>query len=189
MGLLYILPCSEKEIDRIKGDGNSITLKSYGLPSIFWFYLLGIFFIIGMMFFGIYDPIMKLAGSEDILNVSLAYLVLGTLILTPFSLLLFFLYEKRISKNGLNLTIGHYFLGLKVKSSTYNLKDKNSLSVTHFLTSPNLARLKKEPSMRAFENQGYWELYAELKDGKLILIDRNNRKADLVKISKILSNY
>ena len=189
MGLLYILPVSEKEKDRIIGVGDSITLKSYGLPSIFWLYFLGIFFILGLMWFAIFDPIMTLAKTEDPLNLFLAYLVLGTLILTPAILLFFFLYEKRVLKKGKNLTLGHYLLGIRLKSNTHLLKEIDSFTVNHFLTSPNLARLKKNPSMRAFENQGYWELNAELENGKSIIVDRNNRKADLVKISKILANY
>jgi hypothetical protein len=189
MGLLYILPVSEKEKDRISGDGNSITLKSYGLPSIFWLYLLGIFFIIGLMWFAIYNPVITLVKTGDPLNIFLSYLVLGTLIITPLTLLFFLLYEKRISKKGKDLTLGHYFLGLKLKSKTLHLKERDSFSVNHFLTSPNLARLKKDPSMRAFENQGYWELFAELNNGKIIAIDRNNRKADLIKISQLLASY
>lgn len=189
MGLLYILPVSENEKDRIQGDDNSITLKSYGLPSIFWLYLLGIFFIIGLMWFAIYDPILTLAKTDDALNIFLAYLVLGTLILTPAILLFFFLYEKRVFKKGKDLKLGHYILGIRLKSNTYLLEGRDSFTVNHFLTSPNLARMKKDPSMRAFENQGYWELYAELQNGKSIVVDRNNRKADLLKISKLLASY
>jgi len=189
MGLLYILPVSEKEKDRISGDRNSITLKSYGLPSIFWLYLLGIFFIIGLMGFAILDPILTLVKTGDPLNIFLSYLVLATLIATPTLLLFFLLYEKRIFKKDKTLTLGHYFLGLKLKAKTYHLDQKDSFTTNHFLTSPNMARIKKDISMRAFENQGYWELYAKLKNGKTIRIDRNNRKADLVKISKMLANY
>ncbi|RLA65858.1 MAG: hypothetical protein DRQ88_04255 [Epsilonproteobacteria bacterium] len=189
MGLLYILPVSKKEKDRINSDDNYITLKSYGLPPIFWLYLLGVLFIIGLMWFAIFDSIITLANTNDPLNVFLAYLVLGTLILTPTTLLFFFFYEKRVSKKEKTLTIGHYLLGLKLISKTYNLKEKDSFSVNHFLTSPNLARIKKDPSMRSFENHGYWELRAGLATEKNILVDRNNRKADLLKISQILSDY
>ena len=189
MGLLYILPVSEKEKDRISGDGKSITLMSYGLPRIFWFYLLGIMFIIGLMWFAIFDPIITLVKTGDPLNIFLSYLVLGTLILTPLMLLFFFLYEKRILKKGKDLTLGHYLLGLKLKSKTFQLKEKDSFTTSHFLNSPNLARIKKDPSMRAFENQGHWELYAKLQDGKDVLLDRTHRKADLQKISKMLACY
>jgi hypothetical protein len=47
MGLMYVFPVSEEETDFVKlelsptGKGSKITLKSYGLPYIFWGYALG----------------------------------------------------------------------------------------------------------------------------------------------------
>jgi hypothetical protein len=187
MGLLYVLPCSEKEQDHVKLEHNQITLKSYGLPQIWWFYLIAVLMVVSVMGVAVYAPIIKLLNSEDILNVALALLVSTTLVLTPLALIIFYFYGREITKKGHSLKVQHFIFGLRVKTNTYSLKGRDSFKICHFLSSPNLARIRKETSMRAFENQGYWELHAELEDGGEVLLDRNNRKADLVKIAKLLS--
>src|SRR5574343_248185 len=124
MGLLYIFPCSEQENDRIQisdGETRSITLKSYGLPRLFWIYLLCSLSIIFLMAVGVKDPMFKLFQSEDPLNKGLVILVLSTFILIPLSLLGFFLYEKRITKSNNKLTIGHYILGFRIRKRDYIL--------------------------------------------------------------------
>ena len=187
MGLLYLFPCKENENTTFEKD--FFVLKSYGLPPIFWLYFGGVLFIVSLMSFAIYNPALKLAKTGDPLNLSLVFLVLLVLVGTPISLLLFFLYEKRISKNGKQLHLSHCLLGIKIKNCSYVLKRKDSFKIQHFLSSPNIARMKKDPSTRAFENQGYWELHAELEDGRFILVDRNGRKADLKKMVTILSDH
>ena len=192
MGLLYILPCSEKETERIQisaGNTRSITLKSYGLPKIFWAYLLASLFIVALMAIAIKDPMIKLFNSEDLLNKWLVILVLTTLILIPLTLFAFFLYEKRITKSRNNLFVGHYFLSFPIRKKKYTLSPTNSFYISQFRGTPNIAREKNNPQMRAFENKGYFELFGCLENGKTLFLDRNNRKADLVKISNLLNSY
>jgi len=192
MGLLYIFPCSEEENDRIQishGDVRSITLKSYGLPRLFWIYLLCSLSIILLMAIGVKDPMLKLFQTEDPLNKGLVILVLSTFILIPLSLLGFFLYEKRITKSKNKLKIGHYILGFKIRKGDYILSNSEPFIISQFRGTPNIAREKGEPQMRAFENQGYFELFGGLENGERIFLDRNNRKADLVKISNLLNSY
>ncbi len=192
MGLLYIFPCSEEEKDRIefsKANVPSITLKSYGLPRIFWIYMLCILSFIFLMEIAIQDALIKLFQTGDSLNKGLVILVILTLILIPISLLIFFLYEKRISKIKNKLTVGHYLLGLKLKSKSYNLSPSDSFFITHFRGSPNIAREKNDPQLRAFENQGYFELFGVMENGDNFFLDRNNRKADLVKITNLLNSF
>jgi len=192
MGLLYIIPCSEKEREQVeitKGDNPSITLKSYGLPRIFWFYLLASFSIIFLMIIAIKEPLVKLFQTQDALNIGFVSLVLATLVIIPISLLAFFVYEKRITKGKNQLTIGHFLLGLNLKNRTYTLSNNEPFIISQFAGTPNIARERKDPKMRAFENQGYFELFGCEENGKQFLIDRNNRKADLVRISNLLKSY
>ena len=112
MGLLYIIPVSEEEkeqVEIIKGNNPSITLKSYGLPRIFWFYLLASFSIIFLMIIAIKEPLVKLFQTQDALNIGFVSLVLATLVIIPISLLAFFVYEKIITKANDRNTDMHNF--------------------------------------------------------------------------------
>lgn len=192
MGLLYIIPCSEEEKEQIqitKGDNPSITLKSYGLPRIFWLYFLCSCSIIFLMVIAVKAPMIKLFQTQDPLNIGFVSVVLATLVILPISLLAFFVYEKRITKERNHLTISHHVLGLKVKKKSYILSNNDPFFVSQFAGTPNIARENKDPKMRAFENQGYFELFGCLENGERFFLDRNNRKADLVRISNLLKSY
>ena len=69
------------------------------------------------------------------------------------------------------------------------LKEKDSFSVDHYLDSPNIARRNQEDSLRAFQNQGYFTLKANIEGKRPIVIDRHSRKADLKKIAQLLAQY
>lgn len=192
MGLLYIIPCSEEEKEQVeitKGNNPSITLKSYGLPRIFWLYLLSSFSIIFLMIIAVKEPLIKLFQTQDPLNIGFVLLVLATLVIIPIALLAFFVYEKRITKGNNQLTIAHYLLGLNLKKRTYILSNNEPFIISQFAGTPNIAKERKDPQMRAFENQGYFELFGCEENGKRFLLDRNNRKADLVRISNLLKSY
>ena len=192
MGLLYIIPCSEEEKEQIqitKGNNPSITLKSYGLPRIFWLYFLCSCSIIFLMVIAVKAPMIKLFQTQDPLNIGFVSLVLATLVIIPISLLAFFVYEKKITKGRNTLTIGHYVLSFKLIKKNYILSNNEPFFISQFAGTPNIAREKKDPKMRAFENQGYFELFGCLENGERIFLDRNNRKADLVRISNLLKSY
>ncbi len=189
MGLLYIFPVSEEEKDNILFSEESVTLKSYGLPRIFWLYFLCSMAIIFLMLIAVKEPLFKLYQSDDLLNKLLVIIVSSTIILIPIVILTFFLYEKRITKSKNSLSVGHYILGVRLWLKKYTLSPSEAFEINHFRGTPNIARSKKEPSMRAFENQGYFELFAVMENGEKIFLDRNNKKADLVRISNILNLY
>lgn len=141
------------------------------------------------MAIAIKEPMFKLFQSEDPLNKGLVILVLSTFILIPISLLAFFLYEKRITKVKNQLTVGHYILGFKLRKKNYTLSNKEPFLISQFRGTPNIAREKNDPKMRAFENQGYFELFGCLENGGRFFLDRNNRKADLIRITSLLNSY
>jgi hypothetical protein len=177
MGLMYIMPVSENEIDRIEiketQNGKSITLKSYGLPLIFWGYLAGILVILFAMGLAIKGPMTKMLSMDDPLNQALAWIVFATI----------------LTKSDKKLVITHRLFWVPIWKRSFELKEKDSLSVEHFMDSPNIAKIQGKQELRAFQNQGYYNLHALLSSNKFVLVDRHSRRADLNKLSEILSRY
>ena len=65
MGLMYVFPVGEDETDFVKKDHGTLTLKTYGLPYIFWFYALCTITMIFFMFLGVKEPVLKLVSMGD----------------------------------------------------------------------------------------------------------------------------
>lgn len=189
MGLLYPFPATEEEVDRIDQTESSITLKTYGLPIIFWGYLAAFLVVLGAMVLAIKAPLMTMLMSEDQINRMIAYVVLATLIIIPMGALLAFFYEKWLIKSSNTLVVQHRVFFLPLYKKTYKLDSKTPFIVDHFLDSPNIAKIEKDPKMRAFENQGHFLLRAHLENKKFIDLDRHSRKSDLIKIKELLSKY
>ena len=56
------------------------------------------------------------------------------------------------------------------------------------MDSPNVAKVQQDPTMKGFENKGYFHLFARTIKGNLTLVDRSSRKADLKKmVAEIIS--
>lgn len=193
MGLMYIMPVSEKEIDRVEitgtANGKSITLKSYGLPYIFWGYLAAVIAVLLAMGLAMKAPLLKMLTMSNPLDLILARVVLATFLAIPLTLVALLFYEKFITKEGNKLTITHRFFWLPVKKKTFDLKPGQNLFVDHFLDSPNMAKRENNKDYRAFQNHGYYKLQALLENEKMIFIDRHSRKADLTKMCEVLSRY
>lgn len=193
MGLLYIMPVSEDEIDRvevIESEGSKLVhVKSYGLPLIFWGYLLAILSVIFIMAIAIKGPLEAVLSGEDQINKILGYIVLSILFITPTALIAFFFYEKVISKSGKDLVITHKVFWLPVWKKNLILKDAQALTLEHFLDSPNMARIQNRDEMKGFANKGYFELFAILENQKLVRIDRSSQRYELTKLKDFLSKF
>lgn len=197
MGLMYIFPVTDNTIedDRIEIRDSKLILKTYGLPMIFWGYLVAIMFVMFMMWMASRAAIAKLLSyNEDPTLFFLGHLVQWTLILTPLILLAFFFYEKVLAKKGTQLVITHKIFFIPILKKTYTLSENDSISVNHFLASPNMAKLRasqglNDESLKHFENKGYFELCIKTDKKPSISIDRHSRKADLLKLKELLSRY
>ena len=197
MGLMYIFPVTDNtdEDDRTEIRDSKLILKTYGLPMIFWGYLVAIMFVMLMMWLASKAAIAKLLSyDEDPTLLFLGHLVQWSLILTPLVLLAFFFYEKVIAKKGVELVITHKIFFLPFYKKTYKLSSQDSLSVNHFMASPNMAKLRasqglSDESLKHFENKGYFELCIKTDKRPSISIDRHSRKADLIKLRDLLSRY
>lgn len=186
MGLLYVFPISEEETDFVIRKENSLTLKTYGLPYIFWIYALCIVMVVFFMFLAIKDPILKLVSLGDDTDVTLGYSLLGLVGLLPVLIFAFFFYEKRITKSGQVLGLEYRVFGLKVFSEKFLLEKEDQLEVSNFIDSPNVARMKNTPESTGFQNRGYFTLHLKQETGRRILIDRHNRKIDLEKLRDLI---
>ena len=200
MGLMYIFPVTDdaSEGDRIEIKDHQISLKTYGLPMIFWGYLAAALSVVLIMWLAGRATILKLLTyTDDPSMIFLGNLVKWTLILAPVIVLGFFFYEKIISKKENLVTITHKLFFIKVWKKTILLKDKSAINVRHFMDSPNMAKIRARqglPSiqameMKGFENKGYFELNVETPNNKSVTIDRHSRKSDLVKMKDLLSKY
>ena len=184
-----MFPVSEEETDRVKIQEGAITIKSYGLPMIFWGYLLAILVVIGAMYLAVDSAIVKLIETGDQVNVILAYSVLGIIIGLPLTLLALYFYEKSITKKGSAITVIHKIFWIPVMKKKIELSDKDSIELHHFMDSPNVAKMRAQPELKGFENKGYFELFATNSAGKAIFVDRHSRKADIIKIRDLLRKY
>ena len=192
MGLMYVFPVSEEETDFVKlelsptGKGSKITLKSYGLPYIFWGYALGAMMMVAFMFLAVREPILKLISLGDEVDVLLGYSLFGFLALIPICTFAFFFYEKRIIKEGTQIKMIYRLYGIPVFTETFQLNDHADFSVEHFMDSPNVARMKGGEEAAGFQNKGYFILWMKTADGKKIILDRHSRKADVDKLLALL---
>lgn len=186
MGLIYVFPVSAEETDFVDRTNEEITLKSYGLPYVFWIYAVCVILVVGIMFFAIKAPVLKLVALGDETDALLGYSLLSMIALSPVAIMAFFFYEKRIIRRGANLFLEHRVFGLRLLRESYELQSNDELSVEPFLDSPNVARMNRTVENAGFQNKGYFVLY--LKQGeKKIAIDRHSRKVDLEKLRTLLT--
>ncbi len=189
---MYLFPTedSNEEINggRVQIKETTLTLKSYGLPMIFWAYLVAILIVIGAMALVGNSIIRTMLNYDDFTLNFLAYLVISTLIIIPLVLVSFYFYEKHLVKKENEITIIHKLFFIPIFSKTIKLDQKNAFIIEHFLDSPNIAKKQNKSELRGFENKGYFELKAITNNVK-ITIDRCSRKADLEKIQGLLSKY
>lgn len=192
MGLMYLLPTEDSALEieggRVEIKDRALTLKSYGLPMIFWGYLAAILIVVGAMALVSQSIIHKMLTYNDPSLTLLAYLVQTTFILGPIILLGFYFYEKHLIKKEHELIIIHRIFFIPVIKKKMQLDAQDSFAIDHFMDSPNVAKMQNKDELRGFENKGYFELKA-IVNGKKIVIDRSSRKADLIKIKELLSRY
>lgn len=185
MGLLYILPISEDEVDRVRILDNGIVLKSYGLPLLFWGYLAGALAVVFAMGIAIKHPLEALYHTQDPLNQALALSCAAVLLGTPLAFLSLFFYEYQLIKRPGKITKAHTLLGLPFFKKTLLHNDQHPLEIIHFMDSPNVAKLHGDSDLRGFQNKGHFLLVSQQGD-KHIIIDRSSKKADLIKLKKLL---
>lgn len=186
MGLLYPFPVSVKESDHVKIHDQTLILRSYGLPLLFWGYLAAILSLLFIMYLAIQDPLAKLRKIEDAINMALVYSVIACFVLIPFSLLAFFFYEKILMKRRNSFIVIHRVFYIPFLKQRLELT--GDFKIRHFLASPNVARQTDDPQMQAFQNRGHFYLYATTSKGEK-RIDRHSQKRELEKLRELLNKF
>jgi hypothetical protein len=189
MGLFYIMPVATEEVDYVTSlntnNETQILVKSYGPPLLFWYYLIAIILVIIVMTTAIWHPMMLMIRGEDLINKFIGALVLITLLTTPLVAIAFFYYQKQILRTSTSLTISHHIFGIRAYAKKFDLA-ATKFTIEHQMDGENYARLSGRQELRAFYNQGHYYFYAEIKNGPKQMIDRNQRKSDLIKLSELL---
>ena len=192
MGLLYIMPASKEEIDHVKIEesesSRKIHLFSYGLPLMFWGYFIILIGLELAMYLSISDIISKLYTSPEPLDRALIVcctIFMGSLPLIGLGMLF---WQKVISKENDKIQVSFRVFGITVRKKSYRFNSpEDYLEVKHLLESPNMAKIRKSPNTRAFENQGHYILTL-WSNGKPYFLDRHTRKQDLNKLDPFSRN-
>lgn len=188
MGLLFQTPVELRDIDdRTHFDGETLTLRSYGLPMVFWLYFLAFLTVLFFMVLAIKDPLIQVLRGEDTLNRWIGIALSIFMSLGPLIILGFYFYEKEIKKQKKVITITHKVFSIPFIKKSYII-DNDSIRIDHFIDGPNVAALEKKKGMEGFENRGYFKLMAK-QEGRDFLIDRNGRRGDMRKLKELLENY
>ncbi len=186
MGLLFQMPVEHNELDdRIQDTKNGLRIRSYGLPMIFWGYLLAILAVLFFMILAIKDPLYRAYQGPDEINRIIAVIVFAILTLAPITLLAVYFYEKEIILKDSVFTIRHKVFFIPVRSHRVQLS-ADSLYLEHYLESLNVAAQEKRDGMAAFENRGYFKLMVKDAQGKSYLVDRNSRRGEVRKLKELL---
>lgn len=186
MGLLYPFPVSEEETDFVTKNADSITLKSYGLPYIFWIYAACVIAVIILMFVGIQGPVLKLISLGDDTDATLGYSLLTLIGSSPLFILSFFFYEKRIIAKKNEIKLQHRVFWIPVYTEKFKVSSLDQLMIEAHMDSPNVARLKLQEGTQGFQNKGYFILWLKVNDKTKVLVDRHSRKVDLEKLKALL---
>ncbi|MFP5457325.1 MAG: hypothetical protein ACLGG7_01220 [Bacteriovoracia bacterium] len=187
MGLLYPLPVHTDEKDFVLVDDASVTLKTYGLPYIFWGYAAASLSVLFFLWLAVRAPLKKLLELGDSTDAILIYSLQALIFLTPVVVLGFFFYEKRLTARGNKLVIQQRLFGLPVRTRTLSLATPG-YQIQHHLDAPNVARLKGGDEALGFQNKGYFILWAVTENEKTIAIDRHSRRADLQSLVGLLES-
>jgi len=188
MGLLYIMPIELDEVDRVRVKEDTLLLKSYGLPLIFWGYLAAVLIVIFAMGIAIVDPLFKLYQTNDAINQALVLVCSVTLIGVPFGFIALFFIEYRLEKNKNTLKKSYHLFGVPIYVKKLSLDAQKSFEVIHHLDSPNMAKMQGDEELRGFQNKGYFVLTAKTST-KTVWVDRSSRKTDLIKLKNLLEKY
>ncbi len=189
MGLLFQMPVEHNELDdRISLRNNQLRIRSYGLPMIFWGYLLAIFSVLFFMVLAIKEPLSRAYHGEDEINQMIAIAVSAILTLTPLVLLSAYFYEKELILEGDQLIIAHKIFFIPVRKFRVKIASE-SLYLEHYLESLNVAAQEKKDGMAGFENRGYFKLMIKDDKGNTYLVDRNSRRGEMRKLKEFLESH
>ena len=189
MGLLYIMPNQKDEFGVEINQQKQLVIHSYGLPAVFWWYLLAGWVVAISLLIATYQPLKKILQSEDPLNFWIGMVTLITLALLPLFFTCFYFYKKTLKKQGKQLVIEHRLFTIPLRKQTIPLEKTDSFTILHHLDSANVARVQDKADMKGFQNRGYFELMAIDQKQQQLLVDHHSRRSDLEKLRQLLGQH
>lgn len=190
MGLIYLFPTHQNEADYVIIENEpkykKITIKSYGLPWIFWVYAAAILTLLAILVFSVTQPLLKLYSMASTIDLLLIYAFCLTMVMVVFLIVTFLYWQIHIVITKEKLTVEYRPFGIKVFSKGLNREEALQLDVVHFMDTPNVARLEQNQLFKDFQNKGHFELIAWNTKDK-ILVDRSNRKQDLEDLKYLIN--
>lgn len=190
MGLLYPFPVSPEEKDFAQWERGAgplrLTLKTYGLPYIFWGYAFASLSALFFLWLAVHPSLEKLVAMGDSTDWWLVRSLQVLLVLVPLATLSAFFYEKRLIVQDGVLCLQHRFFGITLRQRHIRPTVSAPFSVRHHLDAANVARLKGGEEAIGFQNKGYFVLYAHSSEGESLMLDRHSRKTDLLALEKML---
>jgi hypothetical protein len=189
MGLMYQFTSDIEDTDHAAERDSSITLRSYGLPPIFWGYLAACLMAIGALTLAVWPSVMKIIQSSEMIDKAIGFGLIFTVFSISITSISFFFYEKNITKKLNQITLTHKLYFIPLKKTIIQLRKEDQFQVKNFLKSANTAKASGDESLRGFQNKGYFQLLAYDESNNEILIDRSSRKIDLEKIMILFTHY
>ena len=186
MGLMYSLPISLDEKDFAEVKGNTLFLRTYGLPYIFWIYLLCaliFYFLICLFSFQLLQKLMQMGGVDQVI----AYAIAIFLAMLPMITLGFFFYYREIKISPNTIIVKTHLFFIPIKKNVLN-SSEISFEITSHLDSANIAKQNPSQENIGFQNKGYFILFAYA-DTQKIQIDRSSSKTDLMKIQGMIEKF
>jgi hypothetical protein len=191
MGLLYLFPDRINDENHVRytehedGKVTSIELKTYGLPGIFWFYAIASLTVFLMLGLAVKSPLEKLLTYPNTVNFLIVYSMYTIYAFLPIIVFGFFFYQKSIRLQENQLVVVYKIFGIRFWRKIFRLNEATKLELSHFMDSPNLARIKGDRESLGFQNRGYYQLFI-LSEKRKYLLDRSSRKRDLIKLQEML---
>lgn len=186
MGLMYALPISLDEQGFAEVKGNKLFLRSYGLPYIFWIYLLCAFIFYALLCvfsFKLLTKMYQMGGIDQ----TLSYFFALFLVLLPLITLGFFFFYKEIQVTKKSIFIKNNLFFIPIKKMRINGTNITLQIVSH-LDSANIAKQNPTEDNIGFQNKGYFILLA-ISESQRLFIDRSSSKSDLTKIKTMIEKF
>jgi len=174
----------EESSNIIRLDDGKILIKSYPPSKTLWNYFYLIITSIFIMSFVTKGLIITLFTSDNHFDQILGLLTVLAFTCIPTSALGLLCYQKRILKDKNNISISHFILGIRfrkhnIKPILYNVEIQN--------TRPNQARINAKQEFQSYNNKDYYNLFVTDTFQTKILLDRSTDENSMNRLMQILS--
>ncbi len=141
MGLLYHFPTDKSDTEHVNVNNTTLTLRSYGLPPIFWVYLIATLSAVFFLTFAVWPSVMKILESKELIDQFIGLGLLFTVFGSSLSFIALFFYEKNIIKNTSSIVLKHKLFFIPFINKNIPVNQDCEYEITGYLSSANMAKL------------------------------------------------